>query len=80
MTTAHRGSRWSLWSEAPVLSIASKRSVLSIGSIGSFLSVGSIGSAASLFSAGSAGQCGVALLGRLDVVRQSWGSRCGGTP
>jgi hypothetical protein len=69
MTTAHGGSRWSLWSEAAVLSIASKGSVLSIGSIGSFLSVGSIGSAASLFSAGSVARRGVALLGRLEVVR-----------
>jgi hypothetical protein len=48
------GSRWSLWSEDSVLSIASRGSVLSIGSLGSAASVGSLGSAGSLLSAGSA--------------------------
>jgi hypothetical protein len=71
MTTAHRGSRWSLRSEASVLSIASKRSVLSIGfhwviPIGRFHRIRRV---AVLGGVGS--QCGVALLGRLDVVRQS---------
>lgn len=47
-------SKWSLWSERSLLSIASSGSVLSIGSVGSVLSVGSIGSALSVFSVGSA--------------------------
>jgi hypothetical protein len=35
-------SKWSLWSERSLLSIASRGSVLSIGSVGSALSIGSI--------------------------------------
>src|SRR5579872_770769 len=48
-------SRWSLWSEGSMLSIASKNSFMSIGSIGSAFSVGSVGSFLSAFSIGSAG-------------------------
>jgi hypothetical protein len=58
MTTALRGSRWSLSSEASLLSNASTGSALSTGSVGSFLSAGSIGSAASLDSAGSPASIG----------------------
>jgi hypothetical protein len=46
-------SRWSLWSEDSVLSIASRGSVLSIGSVGSaasVLSIGSFGSFGSVMS------------------------------
>ena len=50
---ADNGSKWSLWSEDSILSIASKGSVLSIGSVGSVLSIGSIASAASAFSISS---------------------------
>jgi hypothetical protein len=49
-------SRWSLWSDGSILSIASRGSILSVGSVGSCLSVASVGSAvsaASLLSAGS---------------------------
>jgi len=51
--SAPKTSRWSLWSEDSVLSIASRGSVLSIGSIGSVASIGSVGSALSIFSIGS---------------------------
>jgi len=47
-------SKWSLWSEGSLLSIASQGSVLSIGSVGSALSIGSVGSVGSAFSIGSA--------------------------
>jgi hypothetical protein len=46
-------SRWSLWSEHSVLSVASRHSALSIGSDRSFASIGSVGSAFSLASVGS---------------------------
>lgn len=53
MRRARDSSKWSLWSEDSVLSIASKGSVLSVASVGSVLSVGSIASAGSLLSIGS---------------------------
>ena len=52
--TARAASRWSLWSQDSVLSIASRGSVLSIGSVGSCASIGSVGSFASSCSIGSA--------------------------
>lgn len=51
-------SRWALWSEDSVLSIASRGSVLSIGSIGSVASFASVGSVASCLSAGSTASFG----------------------
>ena len=61
-------SRWSLWSESSVLSIASKGSFLSIGSIGSAFSIGSIGSFFSAFSIGSAGSLFSALSSQVTLV------------
>jgi len=51
-------SRWALWSEDSILSIASRGSVLSIGSIGSVASLASVGSVASCLSAGSTASLG----------------------
>jgi hypothetical protein len=67
-------SRWSLWSEDSLLSIASKGSVLSIGSIGSFLSVGSIGSVASWLSIGSFASGGSAMSAQSRWSIMSWRS------
>jgi hypothetical protein len=67
-------SRWSLWSEDSLLSIASKGSVLSIGSIGSFLSVGSIGSFASWLSVGSFASGGSAMSAQARWSIMSWRS------
>ena len=67
-------SRWSLWSEDSLLSIASKGSVLSIGSIGSFLSIGSIGSFASWLSVGSFASVGSAMSAQSRWSIMSWRS------
>ena len=61
MSVVTGGSRWSLWSDSSILSIASKGSVLSVGSAGSLLSIGSAGSVASILSIGCAGCIGSGL-------------------
>lgn len=48
-------SRWSLWSEESILSIASRGSILSVGCVGSIASVASAGSICSVLAVASAG-------------------------
>ncbi len=62
-------SKWSLWSEGSLLSVASQGSVLSIGSVGSALSVGSVGSVGSVFSTGSA-MAACSLMSRGSAARR----------